>query len=319
MPLKPVSHQDNLEGQRSVIRWRYQQTFTPYAHTFRRLLQTHHGEWAVREGIIVQLQDPWGRMGWGEIAPLPWFGSETLEQALAFCRQLSNPVPVDSILVIPDHLPCCQFGWGSAWESLTRSVRNIPQGFRHCGLLPAGRAALQIWPSLWQQGYRTFKWKIGVGDGEQDCLAALLEALPPTARLRLDANGGLTLAEAEAWLNLNDQRIEYLEQPLPTHRLSEMMGLARQFKIPLALDESVATVAQLQDCLAQGWPGIVILKPSIAGYPWKLRQLCQTQPLDIVVSSVFETAVGRQACLNLAQEIANPHRAQGFGVDLYLS
>ncbi len=290
------------------------QTFTPYTRPFRRPLQTHHGSWSVRTGILVQLQDAWGRIGWGEIAPLPWFGSETLEQALAFCQQLPNPLSVDSILAIPDHLPCCQFGWGSAWESLTHPVRNLSQHLRLCGLLPAGHAALQVWPGLWQQGYRTFKWKIGVVEKEQHLLSVLLTALPPTAQLRLDANGGLTMAEAETWLSVGDARIEYLEQPLPTGHLTEMLRLAQQSTTPLALDESVATVAQLHDCLDQGWSGIVVIKPSIAGYPWQLRQLCQDLDLDVVVSSVFESPVGQRAVRNLALEIANPKRAHGLGL-----
>lgn len=55
------------------------------------------------------------------------------------------------------------------------------------------------------------------------------------------------------------------------------------------------------------------MKPAILGYPQKLRQFCQAHALDTVFSSVFETEVGRSACLQLAHALSS--RAVGFGLD----
>jgi len=100
----------------------------------------------VREGIIITLRDPRLRsstrrgsgslrglrkqalrgprsgslrdrdrnIGKGEIAPIPWFGSETLEDALNSCSQLGNTVTEEDIMHIPDSLPACQFAFESA-------------------------------------------------------------------------------------------------------------------------------------------------------------------------------------------------------------
>ena len=55
----------------------YQFKFFHYQRKFKIPLETHHGPWSVREGIILKLIKNEQQIGWGEIAPLPWFGSET--------------------------------------------------------------------------------------------------------------------------------------------------------------------------------------------------------------------------------------------------
>ena len=323
----------------------YQFQFHAYQRPFKCPLQTSHGAWNVREGILLRLIDLNGQVGIGEIAPLPWFGSETLEQALNFCRQLPTYFKADTIFNIPDTLPACQFGFEMAWEEVARGERrgasgeeqvlgaksqisgyeeqlsgyeeqHLNSGLLQSALLPAGEGALSSWKKLWQAGYQTFKWKIGVEALEIElALLERLAELPKTARLRLDANGGLNVKTAIAWLAACDRIpiIEYLEQPLPPSQLAQMMELSGEYATPLALDESVATLAQLQDCYAQGWRGIFVIKPAIAGSPRRLRQFFQVHPIDAVFSSVFETEIGRQAGLKLAAELGNRDRAMGYG------
>jgi len=289
-------------------------SFCPYRRPFRQPLHTHHGVWRDRRGILLRLSGE-GRVGWGEIAPLPWFGSESFDQALQFCQQLPAQISMEQIFQIPVTLPACQFGFESAWETLHLNQEATQPAI--CGLLPTGKAALSAWPDLWHQGYRTLKWKIGVAPihDELALLQALVAALPPTAKLRLDANGGLSFEEAEAWLQACDALgAELLEQPLAVEQLPEMRVLDSRFATPIALDESVATLQQLQRCHERGWRGLVILKPAIAGSPRQLRQFCQQHSLTLIFSSVLETEVGRQAGLRLAAELATPGYAQGFGV-----
>lgn len=301
-----------------------QYSYQPYQRSFQPPLQTHHGLWSIRRGLIITLEDESGQIGRGEIAPLSWFGSETWEQAHTYCQHLPLQLTAAQIWSIPDHYPACQFGFGTAWEALTKGLSAVDQ-LDICGLLPTGVAALSAATQLWQQGYRTFKWKIGVDTPvkEQGLFKQLVAALPQQARLRLDANGGLTRDSARSWLGLCDQadprKIEYLEQPLPPAQFLDMLSLTQQFQTPLALDESVATLSQLQHCYHQGWQDIFVIKPAICGYPHRLRQFCQTYAIDTVFSSVFESEIGRQACLSLAAELSNPKRAIGFGVRQWLS
>jgi O-succinylbenzoate synthase len=308
-------------------------------------LTTNHGNWDIREGIILRLIDESGKVSWGEIAPISWFGSETIEQALDFCRQLPAEITDETIFSIPDKLPACQFGFESAWEGMgsgdegdggdnfitPNSSLLIPNSFLpYSALLPAGEAALSQWKSLWQQGYCTFKWKIGVGAiaDELKIFESLTHTLPSSSKLRLDANGGLNYEEANLWLwtcdNLKANKklpleIEFIEQPLPVEQFQGMLELSMCYGTAIALDESVATLGQLIACYEQGWRGIFVIKPGIIGSPSRLRKFCQQHEIDAVFSSVFETAIARLAALQLAAELSRNHRAVGFGIDHFFA
>lgn len=303
----------------------YQLKFYPYQRPFKRPLHTSHGIWKVREGIIIAITDARNQIGKGEIAPLPWFGSETLAEASEFCRQLGNSVTESDIVNISDRLPACQFAFESALSNLKNYHREQTKysSLNYAYLLPAGEAALNSWQTLSTHPEATFKWKIGVHSLSEEITIGqkLLQLLPPQAKLRLDANGGLTLQQAKQWLELAAQnnKIEFIEQPLPPNQFAQMLALSRDYSTPLALDESVANISQLEACVAKGWQGVFIIKAAIAGKPSRLRYFCQQHHLDLVFSSVFETEIGRQAALELALELGNPNRAVGFGINSWLT
>jgi len=313
----------------------YQFDFRSYQRKFNRPLQTSHGVWSIRQGIIIRLTDKSGKFSLGEIAPISWLGSESFDEALDFCSQLPVKITEEMIFSIPTELPTCQFGFESAWENIQALIQNSLPPWeakiknQYSGLLPSGAAALQVWQTLWNQGYRTFKWKIGVGEIEDELkvfeqlIPAMIE-MQSLAFLRLDANGGLSYGNACKWLQVCDNigcnnkltlNIEFLEQPLPINQFKGILELRDRYSTPIALDESVATLNQMQECYHQGWRGIFIIKPCIAGSPLKLRQFCQTHKIDAVFSSVFETKIGKQYALNLAAELSCNDRALGFGVN----
>jgi O-succinylbenzoate synthase len=300
---------------------RYSFQFWQYCHPFRQPLHTRYGVWRERHGLIVQLKDENGRSGQGEIAPIPWFGSETLEEAIAFCHELPAEISDDLISTIPAHLPACQF----AFESALANDSPPPSRLFYSRLLPAGEAALTRWQSLYDRGCRTFKWKIGVYPIAQELVtfASLVQSLPPDSQLRLDANGGLNWQDAVRLLSACERytqtgaAVEYLEQPLPPDAFKTLLRLSYDYPTPIALDESVTTLDQIQDCYEQSWGGIVVIKPAITGSPAGLRHFLQNHPLDAVFSTVFETEIGRQAGLRLAAELGNPNRAVGYDGDWY--
>ena len=302
----------------------YQLKFFPYKQNFKQPLKTSHGIWHIREGIILQLTSKTGEIGLGEIAPLSWFGSETLSEALDFCHRLPKKITTETIFSIPDNLPSCKFGFESAWENFqevqVEKKKELNPNF-YSALLPGGKAALEIWQQLLQKGYQTFKWKIGVDkiQTELEIFQQLVKDLPTGINLRLDANGGLNFEQAKQWLEIceNINIVEFIEQPLPIDKFSEMLELSNSYSTPIALDECVANLSKMQQYYQQGWPGIFIIKPAIFGSPAELRNFCQNHLIDAVFSSVFETKIARKAALQLATELL-PHlrknRAFGFGV-----
>ncbi|MEM9904406.1 MAG: o-succinylbenzoate synthase [Cyanobacteria bacterium P01_D01_bin.44] len=318
----------------------YHFEFRPYRRPFRTPLVTHHGLWQVREGIILKLSDHQGRCGYGEIAPVPWFGSESWEQALHFCTQLPATLSDETLFSILPTLPACQFGFETVRANLARSLHHAELSpARYSTLLPSGETVLSAWPILWDWGYRTFKLKIGIAPVSEEIQAIekLLHQVPPEAALRLDANGGLDELVARRWLDWSDsiceryrqssQRspqypnqhpIEFIEQPLPPEQFSTLLKLNQRYQTPIALDESVATFEQLKAHYYKGWQGIYVIKAAIAGSPTRLKKFCVAHPIDFVMSSVFETAIGRQAVIDLALQLetltAHPApRALGMG------
>lgn len=322
----------------------YQFKFFPYQRKFKIPLKTHHGTWSVREGIILQIINNAQQIGWGEIAPLPWFGSETLEQALNFCDFIGSNLDEKLIDEISDNLPACQFGFESALKSLFSEKKVLPINLPHhkySYLLPTGKKALDHFSKincnpeqeLGDREILTYKWKIGVENftTEISIFEKLIELLPQNARLRLDANGGLNLEDAQRWLSFTDQirQIEFIEQPLPPDQFSELLTLSQNFQTAIALDESVSSLKQLKECYELGWRGIYVVKAAIIGSPRQLKKWFQNKVIDAVFSSVFETSIGQQAVLALAQELNNcdpettlgdrkaalRDRALGFGVN----
>ncbi len=347
--------------------------FRPYCRPFQPPLQTAHGRWPQREGLILRLVDESGQVRFGEIAPIPWFGTETLAQASDFCHQWPAQFKAEQILTIPNTLPACQFGFAAGLRVASHEPVSSPRGNKRvealesrlkiasrspgignaqpspqalpyqrqdlsaeplapvdvCGLLPTGQAALNAWSTLWERGHRTFKWKIGVAAVETELalFQQLVTALPEPSRLRLDANGGLTSAAAATWLTACDAaagKVEFLEQPLPPDRsLAWLSTAVHNFKTAIALDESVATVHQLEQVYQRlGSAVVYIVKPAIAGFPQQLLDFCRRHPLDVVISSALETPIGRHAALQLAQQLwalGMPQRALGLGVSQWFA
>jgi O-succinylbenzoate synthase len=90
---------------------------------------------------------------------------------------------------------------------------------------------------------------------ELEIFDLLISSLPISAKLRLDANGGLTYQEAELWLQKCDQflpKIEFIEQPLAVDKFREMQELSNSYFTTIALDESIANLHQLELCFQRG-------------------------------------------------------------------
>jgi O-succinylbenzoate synthase len=296
----------------------YSFVFWQYRRPFRQLLHTAHGKWSVREGIIVQLTNDQSQSTLGEIAPLPWFGSETLAQAQAFCIGLGKKITEEAIAQIPDRLPACQFAFGCALEKFESvSDRRVKEDFDYSVLLPNRSDALDFLRQSHEIA-STYKWKIGIDSiaSEMAIFKEILKLLPQSAKLRLDANGGLSLDEAKQWLELADcsDRVEFIEQLIDPRLIEETFALRRNYKTPIALDEAIASLSELQAWFDLGWQGVYTIKAAILGYPHRLRDFCQDKALDLVFSSVFETEIGCRDVLNLAAELGNRDRALGFGV-----
>lgn len=300
-----------------------------YTLPFRTPVRTAHGVWGEREGVIVRLRDEEGRVGFGEAAPIAWFGTESLQDIEAALTALGEWISVDQLASVPERLGCLRFALAGALEIfLGRRGAESPPYLPVAALLPAGRAVLAAVGPKAELGFRTFKWKVGVGDlsDELALLDDVIAALPSGSKLRLDANGAWDARQAGRWLERAAERpVEYIEQPCfaeasqgaaAVRRVEDgLRGLAEDYPTPLALDESLAGAQDIERWLAAGWRGVFVVKPALLGDPAPVLARLAAAKADVVFSSALETAVGARAALRAAfsWRVEKP-RALGFGV-----
>jgi O-succinylbenzoate synthase len=282
-------------------------TIKPYQRAFRRPLRTARGEWALREGFLVKVEQG-GRVGYGEVAPLPEFGSETLSQAADFLRQLIRQAD----LVVPTTLPCCAFGLSAALQG-----KHLPRDYEVSALLPAGSSALRQASDKVTAGYRSLKWKIGVLPIAKEITAArcLIESLPADVSVRFDANASLTAAELEQWLDLLTQfpeQIDYIEQPLACGEEAAMARYMKDTGVPIALDESLNGVCGQRWLELGAWAGPLVVKAPLMGDVAKLAAKLEPVAEQVVLSSVFETGIGLENSLSLVDALPQIIRPIGF-------
>lgn len=268
-------------------------------------LQTAHGEWSLRAGFIVKIEQS-GATHYGEVAPIADFGSETAAAAAEFLSRRARQAD----LSVPAELPCCGFAL---------SAGQLPAAERRsyglAGLLPAGEGVFAAAEQKVAAGFEVLKWKIGVEPLAQELgrLALLLAVLPPAVRLRLDANAGLSAEELAGWLAAlapHRARIEYLEQPLAVGQEPAMAAQMQASGIAIALDESLNGAGGAH--WLQAWEGPLVVKPALMGPVPQLLQRLRPLAPRVVLSSVFETRIGLENALALADQLPGLNCALGF-------
>lgn len=298
-------------------------SYRAYRRTFLRSLRTAHGDWTHREGFILRL-DGGGRTAYGDVAPLPDFGTETVGEADALLARLAETPAME----LPAGHPCCAFALSAAKRSLiardaalteaqAKKDGAVPTAYPVAGLLPGGPSALKSATAKLAAGYRNLKWKIGVLPVEEEIAVAskLLAALPPGVRIRLDGNAGLSADALARWLDFlggfSDQ-VEFMEQPLPPGAEAEMAAMAASSSVPIALDESLNGPDGGEWLRPGAWAGPLVIKPLLMGDLSALEARLRPVATQLVYSSAFETVFGLRAALDLIAQLPTSPHALGF-------
>ena len=144
----------------------------------------------------------------------------------------------------------------------------------------------------------TLKWKVAASDPKEEwgLLQGLLDKLPASARLRLDANGGWERLQAWRWVEQlrGDPRLQWLEQPLAADDWEGLQAIAAV--VPVALDESLQAHPTWRD----QWESWQVRRPLLEGDPRPLlRDLLRGKP-RLMLSTAFETGIGGRWLAHLA-------------------
>lgn len=235
-------------------------SFYRYSLPLARPLALRGNPIARRDGLIVAVRTDDGAVGYGEIAPLPFFSAETLDDALAAARRCieflkrrqdiaaSLPAALRDREVFP---PSVRFGIEGALLGLAARTRGIapaevlaetPASEVRLNALLTGTAEQVIGSAREAQanGYTAVKAKVGRGPIERDIemLRELRRTLGNEIEIRLDANRAWAFDDALAFANAAaDCGVAYIEEPIAEPlRLAEF---AERSPVPLGVDETL--------------------------------------------------------------------------------
>ena len=158
-------------------------------------------------------------------------------------------------------------------------------------------------------GCRTVKVKVAeAGQPLSDDVARVSNArdfLGPDGRIRVDANGGWNLDEAEHAIHaLAEFDLEYVEQPCATvDELAQIRKRVKYMGIPIAADESVRKAEDPMAVARAKAADILIIKAQPLGGIERALQIIADAGLPVVISSALDTSVGLSMGAYLAASI----------------
>lgn len=170
------------------------------------------------------------------------------------------------------------------------------------------------------RGFRDLKVRVGGGDFAEDVarLAALRDRFGDAVKLAIDANG--SWSEAEAAENLQTLArfgLAYVEQPVAPGDWDSLNRLAEASPLPLMLDETVATSADIDAIIAAKgrlWAHLKLVKlGGIAASLAAAKRLSDAE-IPFMVGQMNEGAVATTAALHLSCAVS-PRFAELYGAD----
>lgn len=168
-------------------------------------------------------------------------------------------------------------------------------------------------------GCRTAKVKVAErGQTLTDDIArvrAARAALGPEGRIRLDANGGWNVDEAEhAVHELAAFDLEYLEQPCASvDELVQLRERLADWDIPIAADESIRKAVDPLAVARAGAADLLVVKAQPLGGVHRALEIVGEAGLPAVVSSALETSIGLSMGLALAAALPQLDYDCGLG------
>lgn len=246
------------------------------AHLVALPLVTRFRSIEVREAMLLR-----GPMGWTEFSPFTEYDDV---EASAWLRAAID------------------FGWR---EAPTAVRDRIPVN----ATLPAVAADQVDGVLARYAGTRTVKVKVAepgqrLGD-DVARVKATRAFLGPEGRIRVDANGGWNVDEAEhAAHALAGFDLEYLEQPCATVvELAELRARLHDWQLPIAADESVRKADDPLAVARAGAADLLVIKAQPLGGIHRALSIVAAAGLPVVVSSALDTSVGISMGAHLAAAI----------------
>ena len=178
-------------------------------------------------------------------------------------------------------------------------VYDTEGGWLHLGIDELASGAAEAVAA----GRQGVKVKVGKPSASEDVerLRAVREAIGPSAALMVDANQSFTRDEAVRRARLYEPfDLAWLEEPLPADDVEGHAFLARSTSVPIAVGETMYSLAQFREYLAAGAASVV--QPDVARVggitPWlKIAHLAEAFGLPVAPHFLMELHVSLAAAV----------------------
>jgi O-succinylbenzoate synthase len=201
------------------------------------------------------------------------------------------------LAVLDAELRACGRSFG---DSIGAVRESVPAGVS-VGIMDEISTLLDAVDGYLQQGYVRIKLKIEPG-WDVEPVRAVRERFGDIG-LQVDANTAYTLGDARHLARLDPFDLLLIEQPLPEDDLRGHAELARQFRTPVCLDESITSARSAADAIAIGACSIINIKAGrVGGYLEAVRvhDVAQANGIPVWCGGMLETGLGRAANVALA-------------------
>jgi o-succinylbenzoate synthase len=173
-------------------------------------------------------------------------------------------------------------------------------------------------------GCRTAKVKVAEPGqtlaADEARVEAVRDALGPSGRVRVDANGAWDVDEAVTAIATLDRAaggLEYVEQPCVA--VEDLAVVRRRVEVPIAADESIRRAADPYRVRDLEAADVAVLKVQPLGGVRACLRIAEDIGLPVVVSSALETSVGIAAGVALAAALPELPYACGLATVQLLS
>lgn len=230
-----------------------------------------------RKGAVIL-----GPCGWGECSPFPGYSAESRDR-------------------------CVQAAQASAFEPWPRPVREwVPVHVTVPAVGPEEAAAM-----VRQSGCTAAKVKVAEG-GDEARVEAVRDALGPSGRLVVDANGAWEVEEAVKHIRrLYRYSVDLVEQPVKG--FLDLARVRRSVEVPVAADELASSEEAVARIVKLEAADVLVIKvQSLGGVPNALRTI-ESAGLPVIVSNLLETSVGLAAGVALAAALPDLPYPCGLG------
>jgi O-succinylbenzoate synthase len=285
---------------------------------------THLENVTHRRGIIVQIEDERGNVGYGEGVAFttPWYTEETVQSSydvmkamlipLLFRHEWKHPREVNQIFssVRRNHMAKAALET-AVWDLYSKKV-NQPLwkaigGTRNevlSGIVVGTKTIEETMDQIHQAvkaGYTRVKLK--VQPGKDLSLIEKVRNQFPELMLFVDANSAYSLDDIEHLQKFDPFQLKMIEQPLAEDDLYDHSLLQKKVNTSICLDESIVTMQNLKNALELKSCQIVNIKIGRVGglsQAIEMTKLCTTYGVKVWCGGMIEFGISRAFNLALA-------------------